>query len=405
VTEGSPVAAATRAKTSSRSEGRSLRAVRRTAGDPAVRTFLASRALVLVAAVVVAPLLAVQGRELHPAPWPLDRLAGWDTWHFTRIAERGYLPPGLPCCDQAFFPGYPALIRLLMPVTAGSALAAGVIVSLVAGLAAAVLLRRLALELSGNERVARTAVLFLALAPFGVFLSAVYSEALFLALSLGAWLAAVRHRWWLAGAVAAGAALVRVNGLFLAVALGVLYLGQLRADGERRPRPDVLALGLPALATAGYFGYLTVRTGSLTAWQDAQVTGWDRHGAWPWQGLAAGWRHVQEPASAHLLVSRWADLLSVVAGVVLVLVLARLRRWAQATYIALSVAVLLCSTTLVSAPRYTLTWFPAYLLLAELAHRRGGGWVGRWLRGPVPLTCGAAMVAFTLVFATHRWVA
>jgi mannosyltransferase PIG-V len=405
VTDGSPVAAATSAKASSRPAGGSLRAVRRTAGDPAVRTWLASRALVVVAAVLVAPLLATQGSELHPAPWPLDRLAGWDTWHFTRIAERGYLPPGLPCCDQAFFPGYPALIRVLMPVTGGSALAAGVAVSLLAGVAAAALLRRLALALVGDERVARTAVRYLAVAPFGVFLTAVYSEALFLALSLGAWLAAARQRWWLAGAVAAAASLVRVNGLFLAVALGVLYLGQLHAGGGRRPRADILALGLPVLATAGYFGYLTARTGSLTAWQDAQVLGWDRHGAWPWQGLAAGWHHVQEPASLHLVASRWADLLSVVAGVALVLVLARLRRWAQATYIGLSVTVLVCSTTLVSAPRYTLTWFPAYLLLAELAHRPGAGRVGRWLRGPLPAVCGVAMLGLTVVFATHRWVA
>jgi hypothetical protein len=363
--------------------------------------WLATRALVLVAAVLVAPLLSVQARELHPAPWPLDRLAGWDTWHFTRIAERGYLPPGLPCCDQAFFPGYPALIRLLMPLTGGTALGAGVLVTLVAGTLAAVLLRRVALAQHGDERTARTAVLYLAVAPFGVFLTAVYSEALFLALALGAWLAALRHRWWLAGALAAGASLVRVNGLFLTAALAVLYLCLLRADGRRRPGADVLALGLPALATAGYFGYLTARTGSLTAWQDAQVTGWDRHGAWPWQGLAAGWRQALEPASAHLLVSRWADLLTVLAGIALVVVLARLGRWAQATYVGLSVAVLVCSTTLVSAPRYALTWFPAYLLAAEVAQRPGL----RWMRGPLPVASAAAMVALTLVFATHRWLA
>ena len=401
MTDGSPVAAATSAETSARSAGRSLRAVRRTVAGPALRTWLASRALVLVLAVAVSPLLARQGRELHPAPWPFDRLAGWDTWHFTRIAERGYLPPGLPCCDQAFFPGYPALIRLVMPFTAGSALAAGVLVTLAAGAVAAVLLYRLALQLSGDERTARAAVLYLSVAPFGVFLTAVYSEALFLALSLGAWLASVRRRWWLAGAVAAGASLVRVNGLFLAVALGVLYLGQLWADGERRPRADVLALGLPVLATGGYFAYLTARTGSLTAWQDAQVAGWDRHGAWPWQGLLAGWRHVQEPASLHLQVSRWADLLTVVAGLVLVLVLARLRRWAEGVYVGLNVAVLVCSTTLVSAPRYTLTWFPAYLLIAELVQRPG--W--RWLRGPLPIASAVAMTVLTVWFATHRWVA
>jgi hypothetical protein len=101
------------------------------------------------------------------------------------------------------------------------------------------------------------------------------------------------------------------------------------------------------------------------------------------------------------VVSRWADLLTVVAGVVLVVVLAQLRRWAEAVYVGLNVGVLVCSTTLVSAPRYTLTWFPAYLLLAELAQRPG--W--RWLRGPVPVASAVAMAALALLFSTHRWVA
>jgi hypothetical protein len=53
-----------------------------------------------------------------------------------------------------------------------------------------------------------------------------------------------------------------------------------------------------------------------------------------------------------------------------------------------------------SAPRYTLTWFPAYLLLAQVAHRRG--WA--WLRVAVPALCLPLMAALALTFSARLWV-
>ena len=50
---------------------------------------------------------------------------------------------------------------------------------------------------------ARRAVFLLALFPFGLFFSALYTEALFLALELGAVWAARKGRWWLAGLLGA----------------------------------------------------------------------------------------------------------------------------------------------------------------------------------------------------------
>lgn len=369
---------------------------------PALRTWLGSRVLVIALAVAAPVVMGIRGGPpLHPAPWPLNRLAGWDTWHFVRIAQQGYLPPGLRCCDQAFFPGYPLLVRLVMPLTGGSALAAGLVVTLVFGAVAAVALRRLALLRTGNERVARRTVLYLAVAPTGIFLTAVYTESMFLALSVAAWLAGSRRRWWWAGLLAAGAATVRVNGLLLAPALAVLYAGQLHADGCRRPRRDVLALLGPVVATFGYVGYLAARTGSLGAWQQAQSQGWARRTAWPWQGLAAGWEAARAAAPPSLALSRWCDLLAVLGGMALTLALVRLRRWAEATYLALNLAVLVCSTLITSASRYALLWFPGYLLLAEVAERPR--W--RWLRVAVPLVCVPLLALMSVLFAAHYWVA
>ncbi len=69
-----------------------------------------------------------------------------------------------------------------------------------------------------------------------VFLAAPYAEALFAALAFWAWLLARRGAWVWAGLLAAGATLVRVNGLFLAIGLVVLFL-------TSRPRPWATRIG------------------------------------------------------------------------------------------------------------------------------------------------------------------
>ncbi|MFD2356882.1 mannosyltransferase family protein [Nonomuraea ferruginea] len=78
--------------------------------------------------------------------------------------------------------------------------AAGLIVSLVAGAVAMVALARLA-EHEGAQ--GWMAVLGLVLFPAAVFLSAGYSESLFLAFAIPAWLAARQGRWPAAAALAA----------------------------------------------------------------------------------------------------------------------------------------------------------------------------------------------------------
>ncbi len=375
--------------------------------DPVRRAsawFAASR-LALMAAVLAVAWVTGLGAERHPladGSWLLDRFAYWDSYHFIRIAEQGYLPPGLPCCDQAYFPGYPLVLAALRPVLGGSTVAAGILVSVAASVAAAALLWQLARDRLGTDSAARRAVLLFALAPCSVFLVAVYTESLFLALVLGAWLAGSRRRWWLAGALAALACGVRVNGLFVVVGLAVLYAGQLRtADGWRRPRADLLALGLPALTVGGYLAYLHHLTGSGDAGREAEAMGWHRVTTWPWVGLAEAVRSVAAAPDAGLAFSRSLDIAAVLAGIALVAALARRRRWAETAYLGLSVGVIACSTLWVSAPRSARAWFPGYLLRAELGERPRGRAAG----AATVVASAVLLVLVTYAFATRQWVA
>ncbi|HVW18581.1 MAG TPA: mannosyltransferase family protein, partial [Solirubrobacteraceae bacterium] len=136
--------------------------------------------------------------------------ARWDaTWYLT-IAHDGYR--GDPA-RAAFFPLYPLLARGAV---------GGVLVSFVASwLGLAALHRLTAIEL--GDAPARAAVWLLACFPAAFFLTAVYSEGLFLALSVGAVLAARTDRWAIAGVLGALAAATRSAGVVLLVPLALLW--------------------------------------------------------------------------------------------------------------------------------------------------------------------------------------
>ena len=360
--------------------------------------WLATRAALVVFTVMACWLLRLDssGRLTGPTRWFLERFTWWDSFHFLRIVDRGYLSVAQGGADQAFFPGYPLAIAAVRPLTGGNAALAGFVVSVVAGTVAAVVLARLGARATGTARGGWIAVTILAIAPYGFFLVTVYSEALFLACALGAWAAGLARRWWLAGVLAALASLVQINGLFLAAALAVMYLQQHR----RGIRPDVIALALPALAVAAFLAYLRVRTGAWGAWQQAQDV-WNGSVVAPWTGLQRGWDSIRTAGTADLIISRWADLVVTVGGIVLVVLLAVLRRWPETVFVLLTVAVLTCSTALVSAPRYALMWFPTYLLAAELGVRPR--W--RWLTPTLVVACVPLLGVVALSFASHGWTA
>ncbi|HZL64689.1 MAG TPA: hypothetical protein VFD50_07095, partial [Thermoleophilia bacterium] len=141
----------------------------------------------------------------------------------------------------------------------------GIVISLVSYGVAMVLLYKLTKELFGPT-VAAWTVALISWFPTSVVFSAVYSESLFLMLTVAAFWFATRRRWFLAGLAGLLAALTRNSGLLLVVPLLLLYGREcgwsLRRVSLRWPRD--LRLGLLLLVPAGlllYMGYLQARFG------------------------------------------------------------------------------------------------------------------------------------------------
>jgi Mannosyltransferase (PIG-V) len=199
----------------------------------------------------------------------------WDSVWYMQIAQHGYASARV----TAFYPLYPLVMRAVSLLT-GSLPIAGVLVSLSAMFAGLLILRRLtALEL--GEPAAAAATELLAFSPVAFYLSAVYTEGLFLALSAGTLYAARRGRWALAGLAGGLAAITRITGVVLFVPVLLLFLYGPRDDardlavaGRWRPRhpitPAILWSVLIPAGAAAFAGYLAIRGFGLTGTLHAQ---------------------------------------------------------------------------------------------------------------------------------------
>ncbi len=122
--------------------------------------------------------------------WLGDLLAApaarWDSAWYVVIARYGYRPDlgHFTASRTAFFPLYPLGLRAVSWLGSPPMLA-GVLISIGALALALYGIHRLAALEFGSLEAARLAVLVTAFAPMAFFLSAVYSESLYLALSVG----------------------------------------------------------------------------------------------------------------------------------------------------------------------------------------------------------------------------
>lgn len=343
-------------------------------------------------------------------------LARWDSTWFLQIADHGYGDGG---ARAAFFPLYPLAVRVAGFVT-GSALVGGVLVSVACLLGALVLLHRLtALEL--DIPAADATVWLVALFPVSFFGSAVYSESLFLLLSVGAVYAARTDRWAWAGALAALAALTRSAGAVLVVPLALLWW---RGGRGRRALAPALALAAVPLAVAGFCAGLALAGLPADAPFTAQRV-WMREFAGPFVGVrdgaVAAWQGARQLLSGQrehvyftqaggdpFVVARMNLMLFgfLVLGAGAVVGVLRRLRVEYAAYVVAALALPLSYPVgpqpLMSLPRFELVLFPLFMW--------AGWWVSRPRRAALARPVAYALSAGLLVvlcaqFATWHWVA
>jgi Mannosyltransferase (PIG-V) len=348
--------------------------------------------------------------------------ARWDSTWYLSIAHSGYKH----AAEAVFFPLYPGLVALgAAPLGSAAAVVIGLCLSSACALGALFLLHRL-VELEFGIEAATNTVWIVAWLPIALFLSAVYSESLFLLLVIGSFYAARLGRWPAAGALGALAAATRNSGVVLVVPLVLLYLYGPREDrkpdrhqsGWRRRydlRPDLLWLAAVPLGLLAYLAYLQISFGDPLA-PFTQQHHWHRSfvplGGVPpgiWEGLKALISAVPGSASVlgtHLNTDSITRRIVELAALILAAVLLRLS-WKRLPMpytvfagLGLFLAVSAPSSVepLRSLPRFTLVLFPLWIALALWATER------RRVRAVI-FICAPLLVSWTYLFVSWTWAA
>lgn len=176
----------------------------------------------------------------------------WDSTYYLDIAKSGYINQGASQNLIVFFPLYPLIIRLVTTNFSYINLSA-LLVSNVSSFVAAFYLFKL-VKLDYDDNAAVKAVLYFCIFPTAFFLSVMYTEGLFLALTIASFYYARMGKWRLAGLLSLFSALTRIGGLILLPALLIEYFHQKKWQ-FRKIDFNVLWI---SLSLAGFLIYISI---------------------------------------------------------------------------------------------------------------------------------------------------
>lgn len=327
------------------------------------------------------------GVILQPAhSWDIIKIhSRWDSYWYLDIAEHGYYLRGeKDIANVVFFPLYPLLIRGLNPLTGGDLILSGWIVSSVFLILAAGMLIRLT-QIFHPEIDPVLPVMFLLIFPTAFKLNAVYSESLFLFLSLAMVYYARQQRFFIASLFAGLASATRIAGLFLCVLLLVEFIQSqgIKALFSKRVLPLILA---PSGAIC-FFLYHLAAFGDFFLYLKIQAN-WGRD----FEFSAKDFMMKNSPYLINMISDMFFTFFSIMIGL---FSLKRLRI-SYGVYMLVSMGVALSTGTLLAMGRYSMMLFPIYLTAASL-----GSHLGRmaWM-----LVSALLMALHIICYVNHYWV-
>ncbi|HET9660507.1 MAG TPA: hypothetical protein VFP05_09245, partial [Thermomicrobiales bacterium] len=283
--------------------------------------------------------------------------------------------------------------------------------------------------------IARRTIWAIAIFPTSLFFTAVYTESLFLMLSVAAILCARIRKWWLAGLLGMLAALTRSHGIFLVIPFAVLWIKQY-GFYIRAMVPKGITVAMPLLAPVFFGAYLERTQGNWKNFIDVQGA-WNRTFSWPWHtfdcALGGCTMEVHQygtvtPFQAHAVDTSWIrqlfdnpswslvtsnawrktaansdvlELVSTIFFVILIVIGFKVLPLYQSLYLVPGILIPLFQPSsvhpLMSIPRFGLVLFPLFIVMAIVFRKR-------WVYRPLAAASVVLLVLLTVQFSTWYWV-
>lgn len=325
---------------------------------------------------------------LGPLLW-----ANFDGGHYFSIADTGY-----HTYQQAFFPLYPILISLLSRSVGIPLVPGGLIISHIAFFIGLIFFYKLAILEKVNHPF--WSVIFLLLFPTSFFFASVYTESLFLVLSVSSVYFLKRKKLLVSGVLGMLASSTRLFGIFLLIFPIAEYLKQQKKEGRFL---YLLPMLLIPLGLVAYMIYLQQTLGDPLAFFHLQPKfGAERSGGNIILLPQVLWRYLK-----ILFFSSFSLPYVIAAFELIVFVLGMFLLWIgwkkfriKSEYLIFSLLILLVPTmtgTLSSIPRYAISAFPLFFVVGNMHNK--------WVKLGIAVIFAIGLVASTALFLSGYFVA
>jgi hypothetical protein len=360
--------------------------------------FVATRAAIILIAELASVIIGQRpGTHVQESSHLLLAVWGrWDAVHYIDVATQGYQGT-----DMAFFPLYPLLIKIIGAL-AGNHLIAGLLISNAAFFFGLLFLYKL-VEREYDRAVARRAIFYISIFPSAVFFSAVYTESLFFMLTVASFYYMRSRKWWVAGAIGLLAAMTRVEGVLLTVPFAIEWFSQYGPALKKgsadlvRAATSLLAGALIPIGLLIYMGYLWVLIADPLYFSHVQAH-WNRHFAPPWVSVINAFEKIAHTGAGQTIANQSLELAFTALMIAVLIGGWRALRPSYIAYLGLSILIPMCTSSLMSMPRFALVLFPMFAILARWGERP-------WVNNVILAFSLPMLGLYTVLFALWYWVA
>lgn len=318
---------------------------------------------------------------------PISLHDRWDSFWYLDIAQNGYSLEynqwGL--YNIVFFPLYPFLIKIISFLTAGNFILAGWILSIVFLLLALFYFFKLVKEFH-PEISPYFPILFLLIFPTAFFLNAIYTESLFLFLSLAAFYYGLKKKFMYAGIFGLFASLTRVTGILLFIPLIWEYFKNYNFKLRAVFNLKILPIFLIPLGTFAFFLYHYFKFGNFFLFFEVEKS-WGR-------AFTIQKGHF-EFFSNPSIVNFCLDVFFIIFALIVLYFVFRKLRTSYGLYILATLVVALSTGTFMSVGRYILVLFPIYILLASIKNQ--------YLQQAWIFISILLLAMYTILFVNNYW--
>lgn len=341
----------------------------------------------------------------NPNPWINDlpnwlaTFANWDSGWYLSIAERGYEYIGAATATNVvFFPLYPILMRFVSWSLNNQELLAGIILSHLFLVLAAIYLYKL-VKIDYSAKTAWRSVLYMLLFPVAFFFTLVYTESLFIFLAILAFYLARKHLWALASITAFFLSLTKPWGVAVVIPLAIEYFEQ-RDFSFKNMNLNFFFLGFAPIGTFVYMLYLKIKFGSWLLFASSQKL-WHEETAFNFfQTITNYWNNIFITISDNLAYQTAIsfDFGFFVFGIIMsVLIFLKVRK-SYGVYALLATLIPALTGIMVSMSRYVLIIFPIYILLAKWGKKK-------IVNASILMVFTMLLAYFMVLFVHNYWIA